>query len=213
MSKQHKQIISGQSHPIEGHPRKCPQCGKKFYPTSQWAYRNKTKTWCSWKCLREDEAGIPPHPGEAAPPRVMPDEVVTRVEEANERAAKQSMRPVITPAADARVRHEEEEQKRLCREYFRLFETEGLTQAQAAERFGVSHATLKLWLKRWREDLGIRRIRSGPMPATPKTEPKPETSENRSGAKTAKISAALHRMNAILADLNEEVRSYGRSAG
>ena len=146
----------------------------------------------------------------------MPEEVVTRVEEANERAAKQSMRPVITPAADTRVRHEEEEQKRLCREYFRLFEAEGLTQAQAAERFGVSHATLKLWLKRWREDLGIRRIRSGPTPATPKTEPKTETSEtseNLSGEKTKRINAAIFRMHSILADLNEEVRSYGRSAG
>lgn len=209
MSKQKRQVISGQSHPIEGHPRKCPQCGKKFYPTSQWAYRNKTKTYCSWKCLREDEAGIPPHPGEAAPPRVMPEEVVTRVEEANERAAKQSMRPVITPAASKRQRHAEEEQKRYVRDYFRLYQEEGLTQQEAADRLGISFYSLKKWIAFHRDAMNMPAVKKGCPHGTNHHTPR----QNLSGAKTAKISAALHRMNAILADLNEEVRSYGRSAG
>ena len=38
----------------------CPICGKEFYPTPMWVYKDSRHIYCSWKCLqvqfREDEA-------------------------------------------------------------------------------------------------------------------------------------------------------------
>ena len=37
----------------------CPICGKEFYPTPMWAYKDSRHIYCSWKCLqvqfRKDE--------------------------------------------------------------------------------------------------------------------------------------------------------------
>ncbi len=37
----------------------CPVCGKKFWATSEWVYKNYSKysprKFCSWTCLRADE--------------------------------------------------------------------------------------------------------------------------------------------------------------
>lgn len=48
--------------------RNCPQCGKIFtvWNPRVWAYRRNYRVFCSWKCYREDERGVRPHPGQKA---------------------------------------------------------------------------------------------------------------------------------------------------
>lgn len=33
----------------------CKACGKHFFPTGEWVYRNRGEYVCSWKCLRQME--------------------------------------------------------------------------------------------------------------------------------------------------------------
>ena len=40
---------------ITGHEHRCPICDRKFIPTNEWAYRTKTRLFCSWHFLRESE--------------------------------------------------------------------------------------------------------------------------------------------------------------
>lgn len=39
--------------------KKCPVCGKTFYPNEEWAYRLYGEPWrepvCSWTCVRKSE--------------------------------------------------------------------------------------------------------------------------------------------------------------
>lgn len=34
----------------------CPVCGKEFYPADTWVYKRGRVSYCSWKCLRAEEA-------------------------------------------------------------------------------------------------------------------------------------------------------------
>ena len=44
---------------LQQREKKCPICGKEFYPTPEWAFkkwRNKVLNYfCSWSCMREME--------------------------------------------------------------------------------------------------------------------------------------------------------------
>lgn len=184
------------------HTRRCPQCGKKFVPTSQWAYRNKTKTWCSWKCLREDEAGIPPHvpekpkkPAPAAnpPAQPLPVEVVgIAAEAADLRPKKRRTVPrggkvwTIGKAAYESMQA-------------------GKTQKQIAQEMGItlSYVNMATQLYRNTEHLpGIsneERIRR-----TNKTMAEKKM-RNLSGEKTARLADRIHRIHALLAEIREEV--------
>lgn len=47
----------------------CPQCGKLFicWEVEPWVYKRGTRVFCSWKCYREVERGVRPHPETHAP--------------------------------------------------------------------------------------------------------------------------------------------------
>ena len=42
--------------------RRCPMCGREFYPAEieAWAYKMDDRPYCSWKCLRRRERGEEP---------------------------------------------------------------------------------------------------------------------------------------------------------
>jgi len=184
------------------HTRRCPQCGKEFVPTSQWAYRNKTKTWCSWKCLREDEAGIPPHvpekpkkPAPAAnpPAQPLPVEVVG----------------IAAEAADLRPK-----KRRTVPRGGKVWTTgkaayesmhAGKTKKQIAREMGItlSYVNMAMQLYRNTEHLpGMsdeERIRH-----TNKTMAEKKM-RNLSGEKTARLADRIHRIHALLAEIREEV--------
>ncbi len=46
---------------------KCPECGRRFYPTEEWAYRSKNKLCCSYGCMRQRERRAA-HPRNFLPP-------------------------------------------------------------------------------------------------------------------------------------------------
>ena len=39
-------------------PHKCPICGKEFYPTPLWVYKNVDGIYCTWGCLRKNEKNL-----------------------------------------------------------------------------------------------------------------------------------------------------------
>ena len=45
---------------LTGWQKECPICGKRFWAFADWAYakgyKNKKRYYCSWKCLRKQEA-------------------------------------------------------------------------------------------------------------------------------------------------------------
>lgn len=51
MSNFHKQTAEAWMY----ESRKCPICGKEFYPSGRWAYKKLGKYFCSWSCLRKWE--------------------------------------------------------------------------------------------------------------------------------------------------------------
>ena len=185
------------------HTRRCPQCGKEFVPTSQWAYRNKTKTWCSWKCLREDEAGIPPHvpakpkkPAPAAnpPAQPLPVEVVAMAKESEPAKAPRKRRTVPRGGKVWTIGKAAYESMHA-----------GKTQKQIAREMGItlSYVNRAVWLYRNTEHLpGMsdeERIRR-----THKTMAEKKM-RNLSGEKTARLAATIHRIHALLAEIREEV--------
>ena len=190
------------NHTLNIHTRRCPQCGKEFVPTSQWAYRNKTKTWCSWKCLREDEAGIPPHvppkmkPAPAAnpPAQPLPVEVVAMAKESEPVKAPRKLRTVPRGGKVWTIGKAAYESMHA-----------GKTQKQIAREMGItlSYVNRAVWLYRNTEHLpGMsdeERIRR-----TNKTMAEKKM-RNLSGEKTARLAAAIRRIHALLAEIREEV--------
>ena len=45
---------------LAGWQKKCPVCGKKFWAFADWAYQKGYRAgkvyFCTWKCLRKQEA-------------------------------------------------------------------------------------------------------------------------------------------------------------
>lgn len=39
-------------------PHVCPVCGKEFYPTPQWVYKNFEGIYCTWGCMRKREKNL-----------------------------------------------------------------------------------------------------------------------------------------------------------
>lgn len=186
----------------------CPQCGKQFtvpYP-AKWAYRDKTVYFCSWKCIRAHDAGMAPTKDgvQTVPTDALTDAQMASFRESDARAKKQAMRTCIVPSERKRQRTDEEIKAKLL-EYDSL-RKQGRNYREAAAEVGVPYSTLDKYLRIWAKELGIHR-------ATPEERSRAGNlargfCENQSKKKTARISAALHRLNAIMADLNEEVRAY-----
>lgn len=188
------------------HTRRCPQCGKEFIPTSQWAYRNKTKTWCSWKCLREDEAGIPPHvpekpkkPAPAAnpPAQPLPVEVVAMAKEAEPVKAPRKLRTVPRGGKVWTIGKAAYESMQA-----------GKTQKQIAQEMGITRSYVNLAVQLYRNTEHLpgmsdeERIRRANKAVA---ERKMRRNLNLSGEKTARLAACIHRIHALLAEIREEV--------
>lgn len=191
------------NHTLNIHTRRCPQCGKEFVPTSQWAYRNKTKTWCSWKCLREDEAGIPPHvpekpkkpaPAVNPPAQPLPVEVVAMAKASETVKAPRKKRTVPRGGKTWTLGKAAYESLHA-----------GKTKKQIATELGItlSYVNMAMQLYRNTEHLpGMseeERIRRANNALAEKK------MRNLSGEKTARLAAAVHRIHALLAEIREEV--------
>ena len=158
----------------------CPQCGKGFCVMSprDWAYRVGAIYYCSWKCIREHDAKIPPHPIDAGPepgvPEVLPEDVIERVREgvAHECEMEVASAPV-RPASE--LRHEAEiadvyERARnrgktpravmakAVREYMTLTRDQGMSAKQAADKIGVPKTTIFRWFSIMKGELGLEAI-------------------------------------------------------
>lgn len=185
------------------HTRRCPQCGKEFVPTSQWAYRNKTKTWCSWKCLREDEAGIPPHvpekpkkPAPAAnpPAQPLPVEVVAMAKESE---------PVKAPR-----------KRRTCPRGGKVWTIgkaayesmhAGKTQKQIAREMGITLSYVNVAVQSYRNTEHLPGISNEERIRRTNKAMAEKKMRNLSGEKTARLAASINRIHALLAEIREEV--------
>lgn len=217
MSRQHKQTTIVNKNPIEGRKRTCPQCGKTFFATSHWAYRNKTTVWCSWKCLRENEAGIPPHvQPEPEPERPLTDEQMARLAEIE--AHEQKVAAEIPVMISREKRDEVEEKQRKKRgHYFRSERTERMARAayetiqeggsiaDLAEEYGVNTAVLYAQASHWRQvhnlpglSADVRQSRAG------KARAEQLGFVNHSGEKTARIADRLRRLHRLLDEIRKE---------
>lgn len=217
MSRQHKQNVIVNKNPIEGRKRTCPQCGKTFFATAKWCYRNGKKVWCSWKCLREDEAGIPPHvQPEPEPERPLTDEQMARLAEID--AHEQKVAAEIPVMISREKRDEVEEKQRKKRgHYFRSERTERMARAayetiqeggsiaDLAEEYGVNTAVLYAQAKHWRQVHNLpalsaadRQSRAG------KARAEQMGFVNHSGEKTARIADRLRRLHRLLDEIRKE---------
>lgn len=191
------------NHTLNIHTRRCPQCGKEFVPTSQWAYRNKTKTWCSWKCLREDEAGIPPHvpekpkkPAPAAnpPAQPLPMEVVAMAKASEPVKAPRKQRTVPRGGKVWTIGKAAYESMQA-----------GKTMKQIAREMGITRMYVNSAVQLYRntERLPVmsneERIRRANKALAEKK------MRNLSGEKTARLADRIHRIHALLAEIREEV--------
>ena len=191
------------NHTLNIHTRRCPQCGKEFVPTSQWAYRNKTKTWCSWKCLREDEAGIPPHvpekpkkPAPAAnpPAQPLPVEVVAMAKASETVKAPRKKRTVPRGGKVWTIGKAAYESMQA-----------GKTMKQIAREMGITRMYVNSAVQLYRntERLPVmsneERIRRANKALAEKK------MRNLSGEKTARLADRIHRIHALLAEIREEV--------
>ena len=221
MSRQRKQNTIGlpaNKNPIEGKKRSCPQCGKEFFPTRAWAYRNNKRVWCSWKCLREDENGIPPHvQPEPEPARPLTDEQMARLAEID--AHEQKVAAEI-PVMISREKREQAEEKRGRKTgfFFRSERTERMARAAyetiqeggsiaaMAEEYGVTTAVLYAQAAHWRKvnnlpaiTLKDRQSRAGKGRAVQQG-----LTLNQSAEKTARVAECFRRLRALLAEIREE---------
>ena len=157
------------------HTRRCPQCGKEFVPTSQWAYRNKTKTWCSAQPLPVEVVAM----AKASEPVKAPRKRRTVPRGGKVwtigKAAYESMQAGKT-------------QKQIAREL-------GITH---------TYVNMAMQLYRNTEHLpGMsdeERIRRANNAIAEK-----KKRSNLSGEKTARLAACIHRIHALLAEIREEV--------
>lgn len=212
-----KQIITTNKNPIEGRKRTCPQCRKTFYTTSKWAYRNGKMVWCSWKCLRENENGIPPHvQPEPEPERPLTDEQMARLAEID--AHEQKVAAEIPVMISREKRDEAEEKQRKKRgHYFRSERTERMARAayetiqeggsiaDLAEEYGVNTAVLYAQASHWRRvhnlpalSVADRQSRAG------KARAEQMGFVNHSGEKTARIADRLRRLHRLLDEIRKE---------
>jgi len=190
------------------HTRRCPQCGKEFIPTASWAYKNvKRKVlWCSWKCLREDEAGIPPHvpekpkkPAPAANPPAQPLPVAV-VGIAAEAADLRPKKPrTCWPGGKIHTLGKAVHEAMMA----------GRSIRQAAADLNVKESYAQAACSMYRATEGIP-----PLPVAERTRRsssaqwpngKPTKRPNVSGEKTARLAASIHRIHALLAEIREEV--------
>lgn len=217
MSRQHKQNTIENKNPIEGRKRTCPQCGKVFFSTAKWAYRNGKMVWCSWKCLRENENGIPPHvQPEPEPARPLTDEQMARLAEAD--AHEQQLHETIQ-VMPAKAKRDEAERKRGTKggHYFRSERTERMARAayetiqeggsiaDLAEEYGVNTAVLYAQASHWRRvhnlpglSADVRQSRAG------KARAEQMGFVNHSGEKTARIADRLRRLHQLLDEIRKE---------
>jgi len=216
----YKQQLAGQP-PKGGASRKCPQCGKEFFPTAHWAYRNNKTVWCSWKCLRENEAGIPPHvQPEPEPERPLTDEQMARLAEIDAHEQKVAAEIPVVPAKEKREAAERERKERKPRPPFRSERSEHLARrsyeaiqegAQAvkdlAAELGVRVHYVYTRAAKYREVYNL--------PALPERERQRRCGEtiqiktgkqivNHSGEKTARLAAVMGRCRRLLDEIREE---------
>lgn len=204
--------------PKGGIARKCPQCGKEFYPTPHWAYRNNKTVWCSWKCLRENETGIPPHrEPEKEPERPLTDEQMARLAEidAHERQVATEI-----PVMIARATRDELERKQTGGYTFRSRRTEDMARrAYEAIQAGTGIDELVAEYQCHRQyiyTLAARYRAMYNLPALPRAERQRragkavqkrfglDTESNHSGEKTARLAAVMGRCRALLAEIRKE---------
>jgi len=198
------------------HTRRCPQCGKEFFPTAHWAYRNNKTVWCSWKCLRENETGIPPHKETQEPARPLTEEQMARLAEID--AHEKQISDAI-PVVPAKEKRDEAERKRRTKggHFFRSERTERMARAayetiqeggsiaDLAEEYGVNTAVLYAQAKHWRQvhnlpglSADVRQSRAG------KARAEQMGFVNHSGEKTARIADRLRRLHRLLDEIREE---------
>ena len=192
------------NHTLNIHTRRCPQCGKEFVPTSQWAYRNKTKTWCSWKCLREDEAGIPPHvpekpkkkPAPAAnpPAQPLPMEVVAMAKASETVKAPRKKRTVPRGGKVWTIGKAAYESMQA-----------GKTQKQIAQEMGITLSYVNMATQLYRNTEHLPGISNEERIRRTNKAMAEKKMRNLSGEKTARLAAAIHRIHALLAEIREEV--------
>ena len=185
------------------HTRRCPQCGKEFVPTSQWAYRNKTKTWCSWKCLREDEAGIPPHvpekpkkPAPAAnpPAQPLPMEVVAMAKASETAKAPRKKRTVPRGGKVWTIGKAAYESMQA-----------GKTMKQIARELGITRTYVNTAVQLYRNTEHLPGISNEERIRRTNKAMAEKKMRNLSGEKTARLADRIHRIHALLAEIREEV--------
>jgi len=203
------------NHTLNIHTRRCPQCGKEFIPTASWAYKNvKRKVlWCSWKCLREDEAGIPPHvpakpkkpaPATNPPAQPLPVEVVAMAKESEPVKAPRKRETDPWKRSTSRTCPRGGKTWTLGKAAYERMQA-GKTMRQIATELGVTltYVSTAVCLYRNTERLpcisNAERIqRANKVMAEKKM-------RNLSGEKTARLAACIHRIHALLAEIREEV--------
>jgi len=193
------------NHTLNIHTRRCPQCGKEFIPTASWAYKNvKRKVlWCSWKCLREDEAGIPPHvpekpkkPAPAAnpPAQPLPVEVVTMAKESEPAKAPRKQRTVPRGGKVWTIGKAAYESMQA-----------GKTQKQIAQEMGITLSYVNMATQLYRNTEHLPGISNEERIRRTNKAMAEKKMRNLSGEKTARLAASIHRIHALLAEIRDEV--------
>lgn len=197
----------------------CLQCGRAFFVASpsDWAYRDGSTYYCGWKCIREFDSHIPPHPDTDAPkPGPMSPEELAAFEAENRRISRKLQRQCpVKPSEErrekrvTRPRSTDEEKKQILTECRRLMDEEGLSMAEASRKLYVSLSTMGNWFLRFREELGLEVIpyaargarRWSTHPEAHRAEPK---NPNLSGEKISRILGALTRIHRLLDEIRKE---------
>lgn len=159
---------------------RCPQCGNRFviFSKRDWGYRDGSTYFCTWKCLREHDAKIPPHPIDAGPepgvPDVLPEDVIERVREGVEHECEMEIGSApVRPSSE--LRHEAEiadvydrarrrdrtprdVMEKAVREYVKLTQEEGRSSKEAADVIGIPRVTLFRWFQIMKDQLGLKAI-------------------------------------------------------
>jgi len=225
-----QQQLAGQ--PLKGGAsRKCPQCGKEFFPTTHWAYRNNKTVWCSWKCLRENEAGIPPHKETQEPARPLTEEQMARLAEVDAHEKRMAETISIPPSLEKRAEAEKkrresrakkegqakegtegarpdlpwhfrnERTERMARDAYEAIQAGPEAVKALAEARGSTVQTLYSVAARYRKAYGLPTL---PVAERQRRCGQGNKDHNRSGEITARLAAVMGRCRRLLDEIREE---------
>ena len=205
----------------------CPQCGRRFDVVSprDWGYRQGSIYYCSWKCIREFDAGIAPHPETNAPKASpMTPEQLEKFETKDKRVRKKLQRQcAVMPAPEkrepkakrqVRAGTTDEEKKRLVLDCQRLMAEKNIPFSTASRDLGVSPSTMDNWLRRFRDELGIEKTPND-VSGSRRWSKHPESKRaadprtpNLSGEKIRRIMETVRRIHRLLDETREEADGH-----